>query len=87
MVVALDLYMDAPEMSLPLSQHDLHSKPLAVALYEVFNDASDETAAKRAANAAKIVEMTCSVTSRSHSLTRTACRPSDCRGCGQGGRA
>ena len=32
MVVALDLYMDAPQMSLPLSQHDLHSKPLAVAL-------------------------------------------------------
>jgi len=32
MVVALDLYMDAPGMSLPLSQHDLHSKPLSVAL-------------------------------------------------------
>jgi hypothetical protein len=32
MLVALDLYMDAPQMSLPLSQHDLHSKPLSVAL-------------------------------------------------------
>lgn len=30
MVVALDLYMDAPDMSLPLSSHDLHSKPMAV---------------------------------------------------------
>jgi hypothetical protein len=32
MVVALDLYMDAPQMSLPLAQHDLHSKPLSVGL-------------------------------------------------------
>ncbi|NVB77564.1 MAG: Ig-like domain-containing protein [Kofleriaceae bacterium] len=32
MVVALDLYMDAPDMSLPLAQHDMHSKPLAVSL-------------------------------------------------------
>lgn len=32
MVVALDLYMDAPDMSLPIAQHDMHSKPLAVAL-------------------------------------------------------
>ncbi|MEO8701250.1 MAG: Ig-like domain-containing protein [Kofleriaceae bacterium] len=32
MVVALELYLDAPEMSLPLSQHDMHSKPLAVEL-------------------------------------------------------
>jgi hypothetical protein len=32
MVVALDLYMDAPDMSLPLAQHDMHSKPLSVAL-------------------------------------------------------
>ncbi len=32
MVAALDLYMDAPDMSLPLSQHDLHSKQLSVAL-------------------------------------------------------
>jgi hypothetical protein len=32
MVVALDLYMDAPDMSLPLTQHDMRSKPLAVAL-------------------------------------------------------
>ncbi len=32
MVVALDLYMDAPDMDLPLSSHDLHSKPLSVSL-------------------------------------------------------
>jgi hypothetical protein len=32
MIAALALYMDAPDMSLPLSQHDLHSKPLAVLL-------------------------------------------------------
>ncbi|HEU5056776.1 MAG TPA: Ig-like domain-containing protein [Kofleriaceae bacterium] len=32
MVVALDLYMDAPDMSIPLSSHDLHSKPLTVSL-------------------------------------------------------
>jgi hypothetical protein len=32
MVVALELYMDAPDMSLPLSTHDLHSKPLSVSL-------------------------------------------------------
>ncbi|MDB4957825.1 MAG: hypothetical protein JWO36_5394, partial [Myxococcales bacterium] len=32
LVVSLDLYMDAPDMSLPLSSHDLHSKPLSVSL-------------------------------------------------------
>jgi len=32
MVVALDLYMDAPDLSLPLSSHDLHSKPISVQL-------------------------------------------------------
>lgn len=32
MKVALDLYMDAPDMSVPLSSHDLHSKPLSLAL-------------------------------------------------------
>jgi hypothetical protein len=32
MVVALDLYMDAPDMSLPIAQHDMHSKSLSVAL-------------------------------------------------------
>jgi hypothetical protein len=31
-VVALHLYMDAPDLSLPLSSHDLHSKPLQVLL-------------------------------------------------------
>jgi hypothetical protein len=29
MVTALDLYMDAPDMAIPFSQHDLHSKPLS----------------------------------------------------------
>lgn len=32
MVAKLDLYMDAPDLSIPLSSHDLHSKPLSVAL-------------------------------------------------------
>jgi len=32
MVVALDLYMDAPDMSVPLSDHDLHSKLISVVL-------------------------------------------------------
>lgn len=32
LVAALDLYMDAPDMSLPLSSHDLHSKKMAVTL-------------------------------------------------------
>ncbi len=32
MIAALPLYMDAPDMSLPLSQHDMHSKPLALLL-------------------------------------------------------
>jgi hypothetical protein len=31
-VTTLELYMDAPDMSIPLSSHDLHSKPLSVAL-------------------------------------------------------
>ena len=32
LVVSLDLYMDAPDMSITLSSHDLHSKPLTIAL-------------------------------------------------------
>jgi len=32
LVLALDLYLDAPDMSIPLSSHDLHSKPLSVSL-------------------------------------------------------
>lgn len=32
MIVALDLYMDAPDMSIPLSSHDLHSKKMSVVL-------------------------------------------------------
>lgn len=32
MVVSLDLYMDAPDLNVPLSSHDLHSKPLSVTL-------------------------------------------------------
>lgn len=31
-VVTLDLYMDAPDMSIPFSSHDLHSKSLSVTL-------------------------------------------------------
>ncbi|HUQ05893.1 MAG TPA: Ig-like domain-containing protein [Kofleriaceae bacterium] len=32
LVAALELYMDAPDMSLPLVQHDMKSKPLSIAL-------------------------------------------------------
>jgi hypothetical protein len=32
MLAKLDLYMDAPDLSIPLSDHDLHSKPLSVSL-------------------------------------------------------
>jgi hypothetical protein len=32
LIVALELYLDAPDMSIPLSSHDLHSKPLSVVL-------------------------------------------------------
>jgi len=32
MVLALDLYLDAPDMSIPLASHDLHSKPMTVQL-------------------------------------------------------
>ncbi|HWU87893.1 MAG TPA: Ig-like domain-containing protein, partial [Kofleriaceae bacterium] len=32
MVAALELYMDAPDLSLPLGTHNLHSKPLSVTL-------------------------------------------------------
>jgi hypothetical protein len=32
LVAALDLYLDAPDMSIPLSTHDLHSKPLSITL-------------------------------------------------------
>jgi hypothetical protein len=32
LVASLSLYMDAPDMSVPLSSHDLHSKPLNVSL-------------------------------------------------------
>ena len=32
MIVKLDLYMDAPDMSITLSSHDLHSKPISLTL-------------------------------------------------------
>ncbi len=32
LVVELDLYMDAPDMSITLSDHDLHSKPISISL-------------------------------------------------------
>ncbi|MEO8551097.1 MAG: Ig-like domain-containing protein [Kofleriaceae bacterium] len=32
MMVKLDLYMDAPDMSITLSSHDLHSKPMSLTL-------------------------------------------------------
>jgi hypothetical protein len=32
MIVALELYMDAPDMALPIGTHDMHSKPLSILL-------------------------------------------------------
>ena len=32
LVLSLDLYLDAPDLSIPLSSHDLHSKPISVSL-------------------------------------------------------
>jgi hypothetical protein len=32
LVASLDLYMDAPDMTITLSSHDLHSKPITIAL-------------------------------------------------------
>ena len=54
MIVALDLYMDAPAMSLPLSQHDLHSKPLSVALSGPVAFRSDGRIAIDLRNAAEV---------------------------------
>ncbi|HWO24500.1 MAG TPA: Ig-like domain-containing protein [Kofleriaceae bacterium] len=50
MVVALDLYMDAPDMDLPLSTHDLHSKPLTASLEGPVSFLPDGRIAIEAAN-------------------------------------
>jgi hypothetical protein len=54
LVVALDLYMDAPDMSLPLTSHDLHSKPLTVALEGPMSFLPDGRIAIATANTADI---------------------------------
>jgi hypothetical protein len=54
MVVALELYMDAPEMSLPIGQHDLHSKPLSILLSGPVRFRSDGRIAIGLSNAADV---------------------------------
>jgi hypothetical protein len=54
MVVALDLYMDAPDMTLPLTNHDLHSKPLSVSLEGPVSFLPDGRIAIEAANTADL---------------------------------
>ncbi len=54
MVVSLDLYMDAPDMSIPLSSHDLHSKPLTIALSGPVNFLPDGRIAIQLANTADV---------------------------------
>jgi hypothetical protein len=61
MVTALELYMDAPDMSLPLSSHDLHSKPLTAALEGPVSFLPDGRIAIEASNTADLpVEVTIS---------------------------
>jgi len=54
MIVALDLYMDAPDMDIFASSHDLHSKPLAVQLEGPLTFASDGRIAIELANVADV---------------------------------
>jgi hypothetical protein len=54
MIVALDLYMDAPDMSILLSSHDLHSKPLSVTLKGPVTFLADGRIAIAAANTADV---------------------------------
>lgn len=62
MVASLDLYMDAPDMVLPLgTRHDLHSKPLTVSLEGPVSFVPDGRIAIAAANTADLpVEVTLS---------------------------
>jgi hypothetical protein len=52
--VALDVYLDAPDMSIPLASDDLHSKPLAVLLEGPVNIQADGRIAIAAQNAATV---------------------------------
>nr|HEX4312339.1 Ig-like domain-containing protein [Kofleriaceae bacterium] len=52
--LALDLYMDAPDMSITLSSHDLHSKPLSVLLIGPVQFLADGRIAIAAANVADV---------------------------------
>ncbi len=54
MVVALDLYMDAPDMSLPIAQHDLKSKPLSVSLEGPLTFGADGRISIALANVAEV---------------------------------
>lgn len=59
MVAALELYMDAPDMAIPFSSHDLHSKPLATALEGPVRFLPDGRIAINVANTADLpVEVT-----------------------------
>jgi hypothetical protein len=62
MVAALELYMDAPDMELPVgATHDLHSKPLSVALEGPVSFLPDGRIAIEASNTADLpVEVTIS---------------------------
>ncbi|HEY1556900.1 MAG TPA: Ig-like domain-containing protein [Kofleriaceae bacterium] len=52
--VSLDLYMDAPDMSITLSSHDLHSKPLSFTLNGPVTFLPDGRIAISAANVADV---------------------------------
>ena len=54
LLVTLDVYLDAPDMSVPLSSHDLHSKPLSVALSGPLTFLPDGRIAIAASNTADI---------------------------------
>lgn len=54
LVVALELYMDAPDMSLPLSSHDLHSKPVSAILRGPMSFLSDGRIVIAASNTADL---------------------------------
>lgn len=54
MIVALDLYMDAPDMDVPLSTHDLHSKPLMTTLEGPVRFLPDGRIAIQVANTADV---------------------------------
>jgi hypothetical protein len=54
MMVKLDLYMDAPDMSITLSSHDLHSKPLSLALKGPVTFTSDGRMSIAVANVADV---------------------------------